>query len=190
MEIKKVLIVFAAFATFLPGSNGQDATPPKSQQCYNIGDTITVRGRVVAGINDGTYFELKSNICIHYPKATDQLEPVNLTTLGDKLQTDRYLEITGQIRDMQGLGVYGVGILPANVKDVDSQVKAGMEDLKRSCEKWQNENSSELGKRAHGAKVVKDPQDSNDDDYVHGCAISATDKKGDHEKFIVRRPNP
>ena len=40
-----------------------------------------------------------------------------------------------------------------------------MEDGKRSCEKWQNENSSELSKRAHGAKVVKDPQDSNDDDY-------------------------
>ncbi len=136
----------------------------------------------------GTYFVVISPLCVHFPKPTDRYRPLNLMTLGEKLPPDIYLEVKGQLRDV--FPIYGIGIQTSLFRDIDAEVKTSIDEAKQPCERWQDANSAALSKRAHGAAVVRNPQNLRGNDYTHDCAIWAVDNELPHEEFIVRRPHP
>ncbi len=156
--------------------------------CLNIGDTVTVRGRADAMVNAGTYFVPLEPICVHYPRRTDRFSTGNLTTIGSKLPPGIYVEVTGELQDRYP--VYGIGITTAAVRNVDDEVKANIAEAKRRCEAWQAAHSSGLSARAHGARVIRSPQNEQSEDYIHRCSIWAVDKALPHESMTIRRAVP
>ena len=159
-----------------------------NDKCFNVGDTVTIRGHADAGINGGTYFVPLEAFCVHFPKKTDRFALNSLTTVGNKLPPGIYVEVTGELRDLHPNGIFGIGITTTKVRDVDTEVKASLNEIKRRCEQWQTENSAELVQRTHGGTVVREPQNLRGDDYAHNCAIWAVDTALPHELVTVRRP--
>jgi hypothetical protein len=156
--------------------------------CFKIGDTVTIKGRANSIINGGTYFVPLEHFCVKYPKPTDHFTVQNLTTIGSKLPTNIYVEVTGELRDPYP--EVGIGIRPITVRNVDSEVKASLGDVKLRCERWQSENSAKLSERTHGARVVREPQNVRGEDYAHYCAIWAVDAALPHQLITIRRPPP
>jgi hypothetical protein len=160
-----------------------------NNECYKIGDTVTVRGRANAMINGGTYFVPLNHICVRYPKPTDKFSVEHLTTFGTRLPSNIYVEVTGELRDPYPAEV-GVALYPRTFRNADSEVKAILADTRRSCEQWQKENSPKLREQTHGARVVLSPQNERGEDYTHYCAIWGVNTALPHELITIRRPRP
>jgi len=170
--------------------SSQEKTRPASEkkECYKIGDTVIVRGSTNATINGGTYFVPFDRICVRYPKPTDKFAVDHLTTIGMRLPSNIYVEVTGELRDPYP--ELGIGLHPSTFRNVDSEVKTLLADAIRRCEQWQKENSPKLRERTHGARVVLSPQNERGEDYTRYCAIWAVDTALPHELVTVRRPHP
>lgn len=170
-------------------ANLATAETPKDK-CFNVGDTVTVRGRAAAMVNGGTYFEVLEEFCVHFPKKTDRFDVRNLTTIGNKVPPGLYVEVTGELRDLYSTGVFGIGITTTKTRDVDAEVKAALAEARRQCEQWQQENAAKLKERTHGGNVVFEPQNTRGEDFTHNCSIWAVDTVLPHDNVIVRRPTP
>jgi hypothetical protein len=182
--------LYPAILSVIAGIWMVNAAPAADQKglCSNVGDTVTIRGRADALINGGTYFVPLEQVCVHYPKSTDRFIPQNLTTMVSKLPPNIYVEVTGELRDPYP--IYGIGIRPITVRNIDLEVKSTLADAKRNCEQWQKENSGTLSERAHGGRVVQSPQNEHSDDYTHRCSIWTVDTALPHELITLRRPAP
>lgn len=176
------LIVFYLIpAAFSP------ARQKTAKACFNIGDTVTIRGHVEAGINAGTYFVPLRPLCVHYPKRIDRFAPQSVTTMGDKLPPNIYVEVTGELRDPWP--IFGIGIEVTSFKNVDAEVRAALADWKRACEQWQDDHSPALVKQTHGGTVGRI---TNEDEVgsLRRCGIAAADTELPHELITIWRPEP
>jgi hypothetical protein len=158
------------------------------RKCYAIGDTVAIRGKIIANMNGGTYFELYDKLCVRYPRATDRAPQTNLTISGPKLPAAQYLELTGKLMDLFPLGLFGVGMANPAFKDVDGEVKAEIESARHTCEAWQDANSAALVKRTLGGNVVKEPQNMRGTDWAGTCSVWSVDTQLPHELVTVRMP--
>jgi hypothetical protein len=177
-------IVFIASVSLAPhlGHAGQPAAP-----CYNIGESVTVRGRVSSAfVNGGTDLQLVDIVCVHYPAQKDRRDVGQLTTMGRNVQPGRFYEVVGKLREIYP--IVGVGIEIGSIRDVDSEVKAAKRVVREQCEAWQHENAPKLKEQAHGATVVFSPQNERTEDFEHSCGIWAVDKDLPHELVTIRRP--
>jgi hypothetical protein len=174
--------ILVLIVTFLTGITAVKAQQTKKHPCFKIGDTVTIRGHIVPWTNGGTYFQLAdSSPCISGVVG-------NVVALGQRLPQNVYLEVTGRLTDVYP--IVGVGIQTTSFKNIDEEVKAELTAEKLSCVQWQDANVAALSKRAHGASVVRDPQQSGGGDYKHYCGIWSVDAQLPHKEFIVRRPTP
>lgn len=154
-------------------------------RCFNIGDTVTLRGKIDGWTNGGTYFLLLEKICVHYPRQTDRFTPTNLDTIGDKLPPNIYLEVTGELRDPWPL--MGIGIKVTSYTNVAKEVEAERAEWKRRCEQWQAQNIPDLSTRTHGGTIGRI---TDDEPPERNCSIYAADMKLPHEAITIRRPEP
>lgn len=190
-QLSIALAVFAFSNIELSSQSvGKSAGDPKgpSHECFNVGDSVSIRGRIVPGINGGTYFELLDSLCVHYPEPTAHLRPSDVVALGLRLPANIYLEVSGKLEDM--FPIVGIGIRTTSFKSIDDEVKAKHAAEKLSCLEWQDANSTRLSTQTHGANVVRNPQNSQDDDYAHDCAIWSVDTRIPHKEITIRRPKP
>jgi hypothetical protein len=178
----KIFVLLVLMALPLP-TVAQQAK--QAGRCFNIGDSVTVRGAIQSGMNGGTYFLLLEKLCVHYPKQSDRWTPNNLETIGEKLPPDVYLEVTGELRDPWPS--MGVGIKVVSFRNVAKEVEAERGQWRQSCEQWQDEKIPELRDRTHGAKVVRITQDLPPE---LNCGISAADTKLPHELITIHRAEP
>jgi hypothetical protein len=169
--------VFTLIVTLAPGITGANAQHPK-QPCFKIGDTVTIRGHIVPGVNGGTYFQLSD------PSPCISGSAGDVVVLGEKLPSNVYLEVKGQLQDVYP--IVSIGIRPTSFRNIDEEVRAKLGEEKLSCIKWQDAHILLLNERAHGASVVRDPQNSGDD-YEHDCAIWSVDKQLPHKTIALRR---
>lgn len=135
-------------------NNAASAAQPAHLKCFKIGATITVIGNVVGNVNGGTYLQLLKPICVDYPKPPDSREAHNLTPVGEILPPNKFLKITGVLHDSFERHMVGFDIHVKDTVDVDEEVKTSLADAKQRCEKWQDDNSENLTKKAHGGRVA------------------------------------
>jgi hypothetical protein len=165
--------------TFTMGITAAKAQQSKRHPCSKIGDAVIIRGHIIPGLNGGTYFQLSdSSPCILGSEG-------DIVVLGQKLPPNVYLEVKVQLRDVYP--IVGIGIQPTSFRNIDEEVKTKLAAEKISCINWQDANIAALSKRAHGASVVRDPQNSGDD-YKRDCGIWSVDTQLPHKMFTVRRP--
>ncbi len=155
-----------------------------SQNCYKVGQTITVIGKANASINGGTYFPLLNPICVYYPKVPKSTNI--LSTLGsDRLQPYVYLKITGVLHDGYERGIVGFDIDVKEAVNVDDEINAKKSEAKESCRDWQIKNTPILTTKSHGNNVgwVFDEEGSGQ------CFIWAVDKEIPHKSIYLYRHN-
>lgn len=184
MTSKTVLLAVSLRIVLSPLSSAAQ----QAGTCRNIGDTITIRGHIVPGVNGGTYFEILKQLCVHYPKKTDRFEPTNLETIGNKLPPSIFLEVTGRLRDPWP--IMGIGIEVTAFKDVDAEVKLSLAEWNRRCRQWQDEKIPALTARAHGGPVSRIFNNGLHPRPGNTCGISAADANLPHELITIWRPEP
>ncbi len=155
-------------------------------KCLKIGDTATITGHIVPGVNGGTYFVPLKQMCVNYPKRTDRFIPRSVEIIGQKLPPDIYIEIVGELSDPWP--VVGIGVKVKTFRNVDSKVKAQLADWKRGCEQWQEEKSARLSEQTHGGQIAHMIGDEFWDSPGHRCGIAAADTKLPHEVITIWRP--
>jgi hypothetical protein len=162
------------------------AAQSENNRCFKIGETATVIGQAIQSVNGETYFQLLKPLCVYEPAPKTKNED-HLSILGkNKLQPNRYLKITGVLYDAHERGAVGVNIDVKRAIDVNEEVMAEKEEVKQSCEKWQNENSSALKEKTHGARGVPAYFDSG----KSKCGIWAVDNEEPHKTLYLWRPDP
>jgi hypothetical protein len=171
------LLVFA----FVPGA--QAAAPSK---CHKLGDTITVRGRVAANVNGGTYLELIESVCANYPTPKNTTAASHLTTLGQRVPPGRYMQVTGTLKDSYARGEVGLDIGVASYTDIDAEVRQAIDGEFAKCKQWQDQASATLSARTHGATV--NPIAGNSGGLAPKCGIWAVDTQAPHDSITVWRP--
>jgi len=156
-------------------------------QCFEVGDRVTIRGRIQPGVKFGTNILLLKGLCVHYPKRTDHFRPLNVETIGEKLPPNVYLEVTGVLSDPWP--IYGIAIKIVSYRNVDSEVRAALADWQRQCKRWQDENIPALVARTHGSAVGRINNDELGSLPGHQCAVWAVDTKLPHESVTIWRPD-
>jgi hypothetical protein len=164
------------------------SSPRSSQECHKLGDEVTIKGRAAGLINGGTYFEPLKPLCVDFPKNVYRGVRFNgqhLTTVGEKVTPDRFVEVTGILRD--AYPEYGVAIEVKRFRDVDSEVKASIAEEESRCQQWRRDNTPILEKKTHGGRVS--PYEAGNADNSRRCGLIAADRIS-HEVVTLWMPEP
>lgn len=179
-------------AICLLGFVGTD--PPKNtdsaaatNNCYKDGEIVSVRGRILPGINGGTYFELLKQICIDYPSAPQKLSALSLNIIGSKLPHSIYLEVVGRIRDASVHHVFGLDLYVVSYQDVNSEVLQDFKIKAASCAQWQDDNRKRIIERIHGGDAF--PISTNGSNGIRRCGIWGVDREAPHRSITLWRPD-
>lgn len=183
MDAMKSLANGFLFASLLLSVSDTFAAQPAAGKCYDIGDTISVRGHVEAGVNGGTTFELLEPICVNYPKAPNIRTTYTLATVGPNLPLDVFWEVTGVLQGTLGQQNARFDILPARTLNVDNDVRTLFAEMNSRCKEWQTMNSAELVKQTHGGTV--NPLFKKYPTSMQGCGIWSADTQAPRESKAI-----
>jgi len=109
-----------------------------------------------------------------------------LETIGKRLDSNTYLEVTGELRDaMENGHRYGLDIRVIASRDVELEELARKRAADKSCKDWQDANRAEIVSRTHGGTA--DSIMSATANGKQRCGIWGIDQQMPHDSVTMWR---